>query len=155
MALLPERFKKHRPIGPPPGEPKKPVIAIGISTKKPDDADDPDDPMDAAMPPKGASDALTPPAAGGDEPDADDQDNVMSPEEAIVLRSGDKTCQSCKNWEPTDGSCSVVPEASPLDSEDRCLRGYSPLTDEGNPDEGDDDQGSDAMPKVAASPAGG
>lgn len=126
MAIpLPDRFKK-KPLMTPPGK-KGITVAIGIGKPKPgeDDALKPGaDPMADDNAP-----AMSPAAAGGAphaEPDKDDSGDVMTPEEAIVLRADSKTCQSCKNWGETDGSCSVVPEGAPYDAGDRCLRGYEP-----------------------------
>jgi hypothetical protein len=155
MAIpLPDRFRK-KPMMPPPGAKKGVVIAVGIGKPKP--GDDPmkdDDPLaDDAPPdmPAGASGAGA--GASGAEPDGDEQGATMTPEEAIVLRADDKTCQSCKNWGETDGSCSVVPEGAPYDAGDRCLRGYEAMGDNDADDTGDDagdDSGASAPPMPPA-----
>lgn len=146
MAILPDRFKKKPALMPPPGEKPKAVIAIGIGPKKApgDDDDEPDDAApdtaDSSAPPAPASSAPGVPG-GGDEPDEDDAGDVMTPDQAIVLRADDKTCQQCKNWSPNDGGCSVVPEGAPYDPGDRCLRGFQALDQE----PADDSQGDEAM----------
>lgn len=142
MAILPERFKK-KPIGPPPGAEKKPaaVIAIGIGKKpgaSPDDLNEPEDDSSAPeMPPKeGMDDALTPPAGAGD-----DAGGKESPEEAIVLRAGEKTCQTCTNWTPESGECSKVEGV--FDPEDRCLRYYEAEGGEAGEEAAEGEPGSD------------
>lgn len=140
--MLPDRFKKKKlgPSMPPPGmdDGKKPaaIVAIGIG-KKPGDDDtgtDPGDEQPDDIPaPKAASHQGAPPAdddADGDvdamEGDADGGNGLASDDDAIVLRAGDKTCQSCKNWTPEDGTCAKV-DGSPFDPDDRCLRYYEKM----------------------------
>jgi hypothetical protein len=85
---------------PPPGA-KKPsaVIAIGIEPK--------------GKPADGMTDD-----AGGKESESD----------AIVLRGGEKTCESCKNYDAQQGTCQKVD--GQFDPDDRCLRYYDAGSEE-------------------------
>lgn len=137
MAIpLPDRFRK-KPLMTPPGK-KGVTVAIGISKPKPGD----DDALKPGADPMADDDApaMSPAGAGGApraEPDADDQGDgeKVSPEDAIVLRGDDKTCQQCENWNPQDGSCSKV--NGMFDASDRCLRFYSSASDGGDQDSDD------------------
>jgi hypothetical protein len=161
MADMLERMKKRKSPGmPPPGEEKKPdlVVAVGIGKKKPgmgDDASDPDAPSsdDAADPDMSTPDGSSASPGNGSDDATDPGDGAKASDaEAIVLRADDKTCQSCMNWEPTDGSCSKVEGVFAPD--DRCLRFYQ--ASDGSPDtDNSQDMGSpDSMPPSAPPAAG-
>lgn len=138
MADLPDRFKrKGHPMMPPPGAAHPGImIAVGVSKKKPGEEDEgsPDD----ILPPKGADSA-----PGADSDGRHDGGDLATPEEAIVLRADDKTCQSCENWTPESGMCSKV-QGSPFDGSDRCLRYYEPVS-------GGDSSAAPTPPATAAS----
>lgn len=61
----------------------------------------------------------------------------MSAEEAIVLRSNDKVCGTCENYDAQNGMCNVV--EGKFEPEDRCLRYWEAL------DDGDEDEDNPAM----------
>ena len=91
---------------PPPGKKPSAVIAIGIEPKgKP-------------------ADGMADDSAGSKESEAD----------AIVLRGGDKTCESCTNYDAQQGTCEKVD--GQFDPDDRCLRFYESAEDEAK--EGDE-----------------
>jgi hypothetical protein len=78
---------------PPPGKKPSVAIAVGIDPKKP--------------------------MQGGD----DDAQGKESETDAIVLRGGEKTCESCTNYDMQNGACKKV--QGQFDPDDRCLRYYS------------------------------
>lgn len=101
---------------PPPGKKPSAVIAIGIEPKGKPMGADPDD-------------------IGGKESEAD----------AIVLRGGEKTCESCVNYDAQQGSCEKVD--GQFDPDDRCLRYYEAGSEEN--EEQDEMRGEEMTPPGA------
>ena len=92
-------------------------------------------PSSERMPPPGAKKpsaaiaiSVEPKVQPADGMDDDSSSGKESESDAIVLRGGEKTCESCTNYDAQQGTCQKVD--GQFDPDDRCLRYYEAGSEE-------------------------